>query len=127
VHNSNISTFKENISGRLKKRPEFLCVASAGKKWVSDTVVIQILENDSDVIRFGFTATKKIGNAVIRNRCKRRLRAASDHILMTEKFAQGFDIVVIARDKVAKADWNKIIKDLRWCLKRLNALNKLPN
>ena len=71
--------------GRLKKRPEFLCVAQNGRKWVSDTVIVQALETNRHEIRFGFTATKKIGNAVTRNRAKRRMRAAVDYLMTVEK------------------------------------------
>lgn len=116
----------EICSGRLKKRPEFLFVAKDGQKWVSDSVVVQIIETDRDEVRFGFTATKKIGNAVIRNRAKRRLRAAADEIIKSETI-KSVDIVLIARDKTANIEWNKLVKDMRWCLKRLNALEEKPS
>lgn len=124
MHNIEKSTDKTNSSGRLKKRPEFLYVASKGKKWVSQSVVVQSIENETNIIRFGYTATKKVGNAVIRNRAKRRLRAAADHIMNTEQFASGYDIVLIARDATPNVDWDQLIKDLRWCLKRLEILKK---
>lgn len=109
-------------SGRLKKRPEFLYVAQKGQKWVSDTVVVQSVQTDSDEVKFGYTATKKVGNAVVRNRSKRRLRAAVDELLKSENFKPA-NIVLIARDKTATCEWNDLIKNLRWCLKRLNALS----
>ena len=118
---------KNNIeihSGRLKKRPEFLYVAKEGKKWVSDSIVIQAIENDTDQIHFGYTATKKIGNAVIRNRAKRRLRAATDEILKTETLKPS-KIVLIARDISPTCEWNKLLSDLKWCLKRLGVLTKI--
>ena len=107
--------------GRLKKRPEFLCVAENGKKWVSDTVIVQAMETDRGQIRFGFTATKKVGNAVIRNRAKRRLRAAADEISKMHDLKSA-DIVIIARDTTSTAEWDEIIKNLKWCLKRLEVL-----
>ena len=108
-------------TGRLKNRPEFLCVAHKGNKWVSETVIIQAMETDREEVRFGFTATKKIGNAVMRNRAKRRLRAAADEIIKTHDFKSS-DIVLIARDSTATCDWNDLIKNLKWCLKRLDYL-----
>lgn len=106
-------------SGRLKKRPEFLYVAKNGQKWVSDSVVVQVIETDRGEVRFGYTATKKIGNAVTRNRAKRRLRAVVDEVLKSDNLKSA-DIVLIARDKTPTTDWDKLGKDLRWCLKRLD-------
>ncbi len=110
-------------TGRLKKRPEFLCVAQNGKKWVADTVIVQAMRTDSNQIRFGFTATKKVGNAVIRNRAKRRLRAAADEIAKNHDLKSA-DIVLIARDTSATADWDELVKNLKWCLKRLEILSR---
>jgi len=113
---------KQNFnSGRLKKRPEFLYVAGKGDKWVSESVIVQSIETDKDAVKLGYTATKKIGNAVIRNRCKRRMRAATDEIMRSENLKSA-DIVLIARHSTATCEWDKLIKDLRWCLKRLSVL-----
>ena len=85
------------------------------------TAVVQFLPKEAGDIRIGFTATKKIGNAVIRNKSKRRLRAAIDAILKDISFAAPHaDIVLIARDTTPTCDWDKLLKDLKWCLKRLN-------
>jgi ribonuclease P protein component len=122
VLNKSEKQITEICSGRLKKRPEFLYVAKEGQKWVSDTVIVQYCPADHSQIRFGYTATKKIGNAVIRNRSKRRLRAAVDELLKSENIKPA-NIVLIARDKTATCKWNDLVKNLRWCLKRLNALS----
>lgn len=114
-----------NCSGRLKKRPEFLCVAQKGKKWVSSGVVIQSLETNTNIVRFGFTATKKIGNAVIRNRAKRRLRAIADALYNDPQLSfKSSDIVFIARDVTTTYDWDQLMKDTKWCLKRLEISTK---
>lgn len=108
--------------GRLKKRPEFLSVNAAQTKWVSDTVIVQAKPAQTpETFRFGVTATKKTGNAVIRNRIKRRLRAAIDELARDHNF-NGFDIVLVGRVQTAECDWDKLVKDLRWCLKRLGVL-----
>ncbi len=65
--------------------------------------------------RVGFTVTKKVGNAVVRNRTKRRLREAVRLGLDPEPIA-GFDIVVIGRDKTADRPFADLIDDLRRAL-----------
>lgn len=123
MHNLPEQTHDRIPSGRLKKRPEFLLTAQKGKKWVADSVVVQSMETDSGEIRFGYTATKKIGNAVVRNRAKRRLRAAVDTIQKSQNLKSA-DIVFIARDIAPTCDWDKLQKDMIWCLKRLGIIEK---
>lgn len=120
MHSQNQVTVSKNCLGRLKKRPEFLAVNATRQKWVSDTVIVQLHPQQSD-FKFGVTATKKIGNAVIRNRCKRRLRAAIRHIATDNSFAP-VHIVMIARADTSICDWDKLVKDLGWCLKRLEII-----
>jgi ribonuclease P protein component len=81
---------------RLKKRPEFLAVAR-DRSWATPGLVLQALKRD-DVgpPRVGFTVTRKVGNAVIRNRVKRRLREAV-RLEMPEHACSGYDYVVIGR------------------------------
>jgi len=71
--------------------------------------------------RAGFTATKKIGGAVIRNRAKRRLRAAA-RALLPELGAQGHDYVFIARRDTAACEWDALLDDMRNALIRLSRL-----
>lgn len=123
-----LDTEIKNCSGRLKKRPEFLCVAQKGKKWVSPGVIIQSLETDKNTVRFGFTATKKIGNAVTRNRAKRRLRAVADTLFNDPQLSlKSNDLVFIARDVTPTYDWDQLLKDAKWCLKRLEVSKKISN
>ena len=63
---------------RLKKRAEFLAVAGRGAKAPTPGLVMQLMPRADDApLRVGFTVTKKVGNAVVRNRAKRRMRAAA--------------------------------------------------
>ena len=74
---------------------------------------------DSDPrMRVGFTVTKKIGNSVVRNRCKRRLRALAREILATEGIA-GADHVLIGRDETAARDFAAMRAELLAALERL--------
>jgi ribonuclease P protein component len=106
---------------RLKRRSDFLRLQQDGRKWVSPTVIVQAGTGKDSAIRYGITATKKLGNAVTRNRVKRRLRAA-----VRKSIADGalpFDIVLIGRTETATCPFETLVKDLRWCLKRLDVLH----
>lgn len=103
---------------RLKKRREFLNVAK-GEKAVRAGVVIQARRRDGSLYcGVGFTATKKVGNAVIRNRAKRRLRETA-RLLLPLHGQPGFDYVFIARAATPDRDWSKLVDDVETALKRL--------
>ena len=69
-------------------------------------------------MRVGYTVTKKIGNSVVRNRCKRRLRALAREIVATEGIA-GADHVLIGRDETAARDFAAMRAELQAALARL--------
>lgn len=109
--------------GRLKKRSEFLYVANRNGKSLycaKPTLVVQIRKHPEreDGIKCGFTATKRIGNAVIRNRAKRRLRACTNAYL-PHLGKHGYDYVFIARDTTADAPWESLCVDIEKALLRL--------
>ena len=107
---------------RLKRRADFLRVADGRRKWVTPGLILQTLarapaDNASDAIRVGLTATRKIGNAVVRNRARRRLRAAVADV-MTRHAAVGFDYVLIARAETPKRPYAALLEDLETALRR---------
>ncbi len=73
--------------------------------------------SDALAVRVGFTATKKIGNAVKRNRARRRLRAAVDEVLRGTG-ASGADLVVVARQGTITRSYADLKSDLTVALKR---------
>ena len=81
----------------LQHRPDFLRCA-AGRKQGTAGFMLQARarEDDTGLPRIGFTATKKIGNAVARNRAKRRMRALAREVLASAALP-GWDYVMVAR------------------------------
>ncbi len=109
----------------LAKRKDFLRVAAVNKKWVSDSMIVQVAkreEQDTPGIGVGYTASKRVGNAVQRSRAKRRLREVVRQILW-DKGEQGHDYVVIARTAILEMSFDQLIRDFSWCLKRLKRSN----
>lgn len=104
---------------RLKRRREFLEVAGTRRKWVTPGMIVQIgPERPGTAIRYGVTASKKVGNAVKRNRAKRRLRALADQYL-PELGLPGWDYVLIARNTTPERPHDLLISDLKTALARL--------
>ena len=104
--------------GRLKKRAEFLRVASKGKKAAVGGVVLQAMpRSDALPVRLGFTVTKKVGNAVVRNRTRRRLKEAA-RLLLAQRPVTGADLVLIGRDSTAKRNFISLQGDIRRALER---------
>jgi len=101
---------------RLKRRHDFLRVAGKGRKAPVHGLVLQALaRDDAGPARIGFTVTKKVGNAVLRNRTKRRLREAARLLLETAP-VRGVDLVLIGRDTTRSRPFALLIDDLRRAL-----------
>ena len=84
-------------------------------------MVIQALpQPDRAAIGVGFTATKRIGGAVVRNRAKRRLREAA-RLLLPAHGRPGHDYVFIARQGAAERPWERLLDDVKSALIRLAA------
>ena len=97
---------------RLTQRKQFLQVAGSGRKAAVSGVVVQALRRDDAAgARLGFTVTKKVGNAVVRNRTKRRLRAAA-RLLLAERPCAGHDLVLIGRDSTRHRRFDLLLGDL---------------
>ena len=104
----------------FKKRKDFLRVAS-GHYIATHNVVVQAARSlfEDDYIRVGYTATKKIGNAVFRNKSKRRLRAVAREVLDQYALAS-IDYIFIARNSTAVCKYSELKQDAVYALKKLN-------
>lgn len=101
---------------RLTRRAEFLLVAKQGTKAAMPGLVLQALPRGDDApARLGFTVTKKVGNAVIRNRTRRRLKEAA-RLLLRAQPVTGVDLVLIGRDATRTRDFASLQADLRRAL-----------
>lgn len=117
----------------IKKRYDFLRIGKENLRFHSKTALIlasktpeQYLKNPrtneiSDVCRIGYTVSKAIGNAVIRNKVKRRYRAAFKE-LFTKYALNHYDYVLIAKKDAAKEEYKKLHDDLKFCLKGITKL-----
>jgi len=118
---------------RLKRRREFLAVAATGKRWVTPAFVLQVGERSNPPpaerheIGLGFTATRRIGNAIARNRAKRRLREAS-RLLLPDAAFSGHDYVLVARMDVLTCAFQTLMDDLTTAFSKAHrAKPKLPH
>ena len=111
---------------RMTSRPQFLAAAK-GVSEARGAVVVQRLDRQDGVptVRLGFTATRKVGNAVIRNRAKRRLREAARAAAPLLAVA-GSDYVFVARMGTADRPWDRLLDDVKSALTRLATPRPAP-
>lgn len=116
------------LLARLKTRADFLRVAGLRRKWATAGLILQVAprplaappQPKAETVRVGFTCSKKVGNAVARNRARRRLKAAVDEVFPA-RAAAGLDYVVIGRRETVDRDYSLLLQDLRTALKRVGA------
>jgi ribonuclease P protein component len=110
------------VLSRLKVRADFLRLAR-GRKWSAPGLVLQMqptpaeLASKANAVRVGFTVTKKVGDAVRRNRAKRRLREVARAVLPLYGVG-GTDYVLIGRDGTLTRSFADLIADLRTALRK---------
>ena len=112
--------------GRLKRRADFLRVAAARRKWAAPGLILQAApqpEATEEDVRVGFTASRKVGNAVKRNRARRRLKALAAEMLASGA-QPGLDLVLIARPATVDRPFDELRRDLQQSLNRTKAARK---
>ena len=117
----------------VKKTSEFKFINSGGSKFFAKVLLLHSFPTPSHYLynssqnknavgfcRVGYTVSRKVGNAVIRNRTKRRLRELF-RILAPLYIKPNYDYVITARKEISGASFAEIASDLKFCLKRIHS------
>ena len=114
---------KSNCLTRILKRPEYLRVKRQGISVAESGLVIQAapVANSSSYLqpRVGFTVSKRVGNAVKRNRARRRLKSIASDVLPKEGF-QSWDYVFIGRLVTLDRPYDLLLEDTRVALRKIH-------
>ena len=107
----------------IKKRKDFVLSNKFGKKISDKNFILQKykqIEQDHPSLKFGFTATKRIGNAVKRNRAKRRMRALISLFLQENRllFDDKSSYVIVAKKSLIKAPFQDLRAEMKECLSK---------
>ncbi len=110
---------------RLRQRADFLAAATGAKASVTGFVLQARDRREDGPVRVGFTVSKKVGNAVERNRVRRRLREMV-RLSPPQQMRQGFDYVLIGRRPALDLPFGRLSEDLGRALDRVHPGRK-PN
>lgn len=104
----------------IKKNNEFRRAYLKGQSYVSPVLVTYVLKNRREFSRFGITTSKKIGNAVKRNRSRRIVKEAYRRMLPSLK--SGYDVVFVARGKTPYSNVEEVYKHMQQHMKKAKVL-----
>ena len=106
----------------LKENYEFRRMYQRGASAVGGGMVVYCRRNKLGHNRLGLTASTKLGHAVVRNRCRRRLREV--YRLNSPLLRQGYDIILVARSRTATAKWKELNDTFLKCCRKLDLLEE---
>jgi len=95
-------------------------VYKKGRSWAHPLLVLCALRNDLNCSRFGFSVSKRVGGAVVRNRAKRLMREATR--LRQAMIADGWDVIIIARQPMREANFHQVDRAVEQLLRRAHLL-----
>jgi ribonuclease P protein component len=105
----------------LRTRADFQRLTRSRRKHATRGLVLQVaaqpVGRDTTQPRIGFTASKKVGNAIARNRAKRRLRALAREVLQPQ-VQPSLDYVLVGRHTTVTRPWSKLVQDLETAIER---------
>lgn len=107
----------------LTKRSQFLAVRERGQEVSTKSLILQYMKQDEpSVARVGYTASSRLGNAVVRNRTKRRMRAVVREVFGRDKTPAkaGYDYVLVGRKALLGRDHEGLVKDLVYALHQVD-------
>lgn len=106
----------------IKLNRDFRRLYAKGKSAAGGFVVVYMRATKNPYNRAGFTVSKNLGNAVVRNRTKRLMRESLR--LMEPKLNVGYDMIIVARNRAAGKTFAQISKDLEFSLRTLGIIGK---
>lgn len=106
---------------RLRDNEQFQQVRKQGRSWSDPLLVLCVLPNGLDHSRFGFSVSRRVGKATVRNRAKRLLREAAR--LRRQMIPPGQDLVLIARSPIKEADFREVDRAVEKVLRQAGLLS----
>lgn len=107
---------------RLRKRAGFRKIFEEGRFVANSFLAVHFLPNPEQSLRVGFSAGKKLGGAVVRNRCKRRMREC--YRLHKELLPKGMDLIFVARRAQINARWETVVTAYLELLRRCREISE---
>ena len=107
---------------RLKKRYQFNYVYKSGEHVSGEHMVLYVASSKTKNIKVGLAVTKKVGHAVVRNKVRRRLREIIKKQVPNLK--QNNNIIVVARDNITEASFEKLSNEFLKLIKKANLFNE---
>lgn len=105
---------------KLKKNKDFRYVYKKGKSFATRYLVLYIKKNSLNENRVGYSISKKVGKATVRNKIKRRLK---EIIRKIDKYKKGYDIIFIARNPIVNLHYQDLKKEVYKLLKKVKIIN----
>ena len=100
----------------VKKNRDFSRIIKNNRPIKSNLFVIYLEKNTNDIYKFGISASKKVGNAVTRNRVKRQIKS----ILDKNTYKNNFNCIIIIKKDIIDKSFNEMSKDLNILINKLN-------
>ena len=112
-----------NKKHRLRKNDDFKKVYKKGKNYWNRNLILYIMKNGLDYTRIGFSVTKKIGNSVVRNKIRRRMKEICRQNL--NNIGKGYDIIFIPKKNVVDITYRDLKSAMLHILKKSNILEDI--